>query len=220
MPFQSAPMAPIDTAFGAVATLVAGDGSAAHRHARRLAADPVPLRDLADAAHLLCMLHGRKPGTFELARAGGEGGLGDAWLEALAERFGAERTYLVTLVAAAGPLPSTPGQAQSEAAVIGQRHALDMLGQSARRGCALGAALALALDWPAIRTVLDAAADRLGIAPPPLPIAPLDETLAVATAIADGSAADRASRFGAQQLIAQHRALWDLLEARVGARPR
>ena len=39
----------------------------------------------------------------------------------------AERATLVKLVAAVGPLPSTPGQAETEAAIAGQRHALDML---------------------------------------------------------------------------------------------
>ncbi len=141
------------------------------------------------------------------------------WLEAGAEAFAAERTYLVRIVAAAGPLPSTPGQAESEAAAAAQRHALDMLAQSDRTGTATGAALALALDWNAIRGVLDALADRLGIDPAPhaLPIAA--ETVTIVDALVREASIERALLFGAQQMFAQHRALFDLLEARAPRAP-
>ena len=56
-----------------------------------------------------------------------------------------------------------PGGAGSETAILAQRAALATLAQSDRRGCALGAALAFAADWASIRTVLDAAAKRLGV---------------------------------------------------------
>jgi hypothetical protein len=126
----------------------------------------------------------------------------------------------VRIVAAAGPLPSTPGHAESEAAAHAQRHALDMLAQSDRAGCAAGAALALAIDWAAIRGVLDAAAHRLGVQALPSALPPAQETVTVVDALSRQPAIERAMLFGAQQLFAQHRGLWDLLEARASARNR
>ncbi|MEX6641314.1 hypothetical protein V2A36_33310, partial [Pseudomonas aeruginosa] len=81
-----------------------------------------------------------------------------------ASGFADERTYLAHLTAAVGPLPSTPGQAESESALVGERHALEMLARSERRGCATGAVAALLYDWRAIRRVLDVAAERFGVA--------------------------------------------------------
>jgi len=123
------------------------------------------LRDLGDLVHQICLLHARHPDLFEQAAAHSRQPAAAEWLTQSAQGFAAERAYLVRLVAAAGPLPSTPGQAASEAAVTAQRHALDMLAQSDRNGCADGTAIALALDWPAIRAVLDVLAGRVGIDP-------------------------------------------------------
>jgi hypothetical protein len=126
-----------------------------------------------------------------------------------------ERVYLTRLAVAAGPMPSTHGGAGSETAILAQRGALATLAQSDRRGCALGAALAFAVDWLSIRSVLDVAARRLGVDPRPSGLG--DSTLFAE--VADASAeAERALLFGAQQLALQHRALWDLLEARQQAR--
>jgi hypothetical protein len=125
---------------------------------------------------------------------------------------------LTRLVVAVGPLPSTPGQADTETAVLAQHHAIDMLAQSERGGCALGAALAVIADWTAIRAVLEMAARRLSIE---VASSKLPDAEAIAAAIRSGSnspAADRAMLFGAQQILAQHRGLWDLLEARAIAR--
>ena len=115
-------------------------------------------------------------------------------------------------------MPSTPGQAASEAAVAAQRHALDMLAQSDRNGCADGTAIALALDWPGIRSVLDLLAGRLGIDPPASQLPPAFETATMIDALAGTLSVERAMVFGAQQMLAQHRGLIDLLEARASAR--
>lgn len=207
-------------AWGAMGALAGSDGSHAHPWLQKLARSPEPLRDLADAAHHLCLLHGRHPGVVDHALEHAHLPLERDWLEAAAEAFVAERAWLVRLVSAAGPLPSTPGQAESEAAAHAQRHALDMLAQSDRTGCATGAAVALALDWAGIRPVLDAAGHRLGLEPPasglPLP----EETVTVVDTLARAMNVERAMLFGAQQMFAQHRALFDLLEARAGARAR
>jgi len=218
MPFGSGQIAQLGTAWGAMGALTASDGSVAHPWLQRLARSQEPLRDLADAAHYLCLLHGRHPGVIDHALEHAHLQLERDWLEVAAEAFVAERAYLVRLVAAAGPLPSTPGQAETEAAAVAQRHALDMLAQSDRTGCATGAAVALALDWAGIRPVLDAAGVRLGLTPPvselPLP----EETVTVVNTLAREMNVERAMLFGAQQMFAQHRALLDLLEARAGAR--
>ena len=53
------------------------------------------------------------------------------------------------------------------------------------------------------------------------PASTLPDDSSVAEAIAlgtDGPSSERALAFGAEQLLLQHRALFDLLEARAGAR--
>jgi hypothetical protein len=174
-------------------------------------------RDLADAVHFISSLHGRHPGVIELARDKPvEGGI-RGWIDAAAQGFVGERAYLTRIVVAAGPLPSTSGQAECEAAVVGQRHALEMLARSERNGCALGAAVALVLDWRPIRAVLDAAAQRFGVTLTPPAMPSVRQTLAVAEEVQSPSV-ERAIMFGAQQLLIQHRGLWDLLESRSSAR--
>lgn len=220
MPFDTAQIARLGGTWGAMGSLVASDGSANHPYLQRLAADPEPLRDLADAAHFICVLHGRHPGVVEHALDHARVSLERDWLEAAASAFSTERTYLVRIVSAAGPLPSTPGHAESEAAAQAQRHALDMLAQSDRAGCAAGAALALAIDWATIRTVLDSVAGRLGLNIPVSTLPLAEETVSVVDALAREALMERAMLFGAQQVFAQHRGLWDLLEARASARAR
>lgn len=218
MAFDSVQIAHLGGAWGAMGSLAGSDGSANHGYLRRLIDGNEPLRDLCDAVHFICTLHGRHPGVIDHARRHARFPIESEWIEAAADAFAGERTYLVRLVAAAGPLPSTPGHAESEAAAAAQRHALEMLAQSDRAGCATGAAVALAIDWTTIRQVLDTAAYRFGVtlAPSELPLA--EETVSVVDALARECPIERAMLFGAQQVYAQHRGLWDLLEARAGAR--
>ncbi|MBB5709081.1 DUF6975 family protein [Sphingomonas xinjiangensis] len=220
MPFDSAQIARLGSSWGAMGSLVASDGSANHGYLRRLAAGDQPPRDLADAAHYICLLHGRHPGVIDHARGSARAPIESEWLEAAAEAFGTERGFLARIVAAAGPLPSTPGHDRSEAVAHAQRHALDILSRSDRAGCAVGAALALAIDWSTIRQFLNIAAGRLGFDIPRLGLPPAEETLSVVDALARQGSMERAMLFGAQQVFAQHRGLWDLLEARADARER
>ena len=210
---------PRDTA-DALLALVAAEGSASHRHptSDALVHGPEAARNVADIVHLLCVLHGRHPGVVDHAveRAGNSSTrafLGDA-----AEAFSLERALLTKLVVAVGPLPSTPGQADTETAVLAQHHAIDMLSQSERTGCALGAALALLADWAAVRPVLVTAARRLSLEIDSSNLPNADVIAKVVRAAESSPAADRAMLFGAQQIVAQHRGLWDLLEARAIAR--
>lgn len=197
---------------------VHGDGSAAHPYlgSDTLRIGPEALRNLADAAHHLCVLHGRLPGVIDHAVARVRQPGPRQWMEAAADAFADERALLTRLAVATGPLPSTPGQAECETAVLQQRHALVMLAQSERDGCALGAAVALVLDWQAIRTVLVAAAKRVSMELQPCRL-PDAGTLSLAS---PSPAFERAFAFGSQQLLTQHRGLWELLEAREAARAR
>lgn len=206
-----------------VEALVAADGTAGHAHAANVRSgigrDAVlTLADLADAAHYLCLLHGRHPGVIDHAATRSADNAARAWLVQSAEAFARERAYLTQVTVAAGPAPSTAGQSDCETVVSQQRHALDMLAQSDRRGCAMGAAIALVLDWRAVRHGLDMAAIRVGLEPHACDLPDRAATLAVARAIGGDDAADRAIQFGARQLLAQQRGLWDLLQARAEIR--
>ena len=203
-----------------LAACVAGHGSASHPWfaGEALLAGPDWVRDLADAIHFLCVLHGRHPGVVDLAAARIVDQPARAWLEAAGAAMAGERRYLARLNVAAGPLPGTPGGAASETAILAQRSALATLAQSDRKGCALGAALAFAADWAAIRTLLDSAAARLGIDRPSCRLGTAADLAAVADRAGATPPAERALLFGAEQLALQHRGLWDLLEARAQAR--
>ncbi len=196
------------------------DGSSRHPHLAALltATGASASRDLADAVHLLCAVHGNHPGLTDLAHATCAPGAARDWLRDAAEAFDRERLYLVRLTSAIGPMPSTPGAMQTENALLAQRHAIETLARSERRGCTLGAATALVQDWRSLRLLLDHAADRSGVDCPACTL-PDDDSLAAAVAAGtDGVASERALGFGAEQLLLQHRGLLDLMEARAGAR--
>jgi hypothetical protein len=217
--------ASVGTAEGArtgalLAAAVAERGSAAQGWSR---SDPLlregdSARNLADLLHFLCILHGRYPGIVDHAAARVVEAGPRAWLAEAAYAFAGERAYLARLAVAAGPVPSTPSGSASDAAVFGQRHAIEMLAQSERQGCALGAAMAVVLDWGAIRLALDAAAQRYGMEAPPYSAADPDRIADVADAFAPDGAPQRALLFGAEQVLVQHYGLWDLLESRAAAR--
>ena len=199
---------------------VASEGCARHSHLNSLLepAGPHSGRDFADAIHLLCSLHGHYPGLIEIALQRCPKGTVHDWLSRASDGFERERLYLVRLTSAVGPLPSTPGAAETEASLVAARHALETLATSERDGCAIGAATALVGDWWPIRRLLDRAAARGGT-DTPAPSLP-DETSVVAIVehAAQSAGSQRALAFGGEQLLLQHRALFDLLEARAEAR--
>jgi hypothetical protein len=198
---------------------VAGEGSTRHSYLSSLleASGRHSGRDLADAVHLLCSLHGRYPGLIELALQRCPKGPVQDWLARASEGFERERLYLVRLTSAVGPLPSTPGSAETESSLVAARHALETLAMSERNGCALGAATALVGDWWPVRRLLDRAATRVGIEAP-APSLPDESSVVAIIDSADTPASARARAFGGEQLLLQHRALFDLLEARAEAR--
>lgn len=205
--------------------LVRADGSYSHSYLAQASQDArsrdgLGLPDLADAAYYLCLLHGRHPGVINHAATRSVDNAARRWLIEAADAFARERAYLTQVTVAAGPAPSTAGQSSCETIISQQRHALDMLAQSDRAGCATGAAIALAIDWVSIRSVLDRAAASFGLVPAPARLPIPEETVSVVDALAREAAHERAMLFGAQQVFAQHRGLWDLLEARASARSR
>jgi hypothetical protein len=199
---------------------VANAGSGGHDHAIALlgGAGATAARDLADAVHLLCHLYGRHPGLIDIALAVCPAGPARTWLKDTADAFERERLYLVRLTSAVGPLPSTAGAAETEAVLLAQRHAIETLANSERRGCALGATTALVEDWRSIRKLLDKAADRVGIEPPVCTLPDEDSVAMVIAVGTDGPGSERALAFGGEQLLLQHRGLFDLLEARAESR--
>ncbi|HET9638851.1 MAG TPA: hypothetical protein VFP12_06560 [Allosphingosinicella sp.] len=199
---------------------LAEHGSAAHDYAAspRLLRTPSAGRDLADLIHYLCVLHGRYPGLIDHAAARVVEPEARLWLTNATYAFAGERAYLARLAVAAGPVPSTPGASGTDAAVLGQRHAMETLASSERHGCALGAAMALVLDWATIRNCLDAAAARFGIDTPAYPAAEGQAIVRLADDYGAAAPVQRALLFGAQQILVQHHGLWDLLEARQQAR--
>ena len=203
-----------------IAACIAEHGSAGHPYfaGAELLRGADASRNLADAVHFICTLHGRHPGVIDLAADRERQPQARSWLERSAEAFAAERLYLTRLAVAAGPVPGTPGGSVSEAAVIAQRGALATLARSERNGCALGAALGLVADWTRMRETLDVAAHRLGVEPPVSSLPDLDSVRAAAETAAGNATVERALLFGAEQILVQHHGLWGLLEARAQAR--
>src|SRR5438445_5028489 len=199
---------------------VAGEGCARHNYLNALleASGRHSGRDLADAVHLLCNLHGRYPGLIEMALQRSPKGSVQDWLVRASDSFERERLYVVRLTSAVGPLPSTPGAAETEASLVAARHALETLAMSERKGCALGAATALVGDWWPIRRVLDRAAARVSLECPAPSLPDENSVIEVIHRASDTPASERALAFGGEQLLLQHRALFDLLEARCDAR--
>ncbi|MEO6224482.1 MAG: hypothetical protein ABIO80_01320 [Sphingomicrobium sp.] len=211
---------PLVSAAEAQLARVAGDGCARHPYLNSLLEGfgPHSGRDLADAVHLLCSIHGRYPGLLEIALQRCPAGDTHEWLERALDAFERERLYLVRLTSAVGPIPSTPGATESENCLVAARHALETLAKSERTGCALGAATALVGDWWPIRRLLDRAASRAGTE---VPAPSLPDEASIIEAIdrsTDSLSNARALSFGGEQLLLQHRALFDLLEARAEAR--
>ncbi len=203
-----------------VTQLVKAEGTGSHLYAAsvELLSGRFATRNLADAVHYLCTLHGRHPGVVDHAAVRTAREAVRKWILQAVDGFTVERGYLTKLAVAAGPLPSTPGQAESEAAVIGQRHALEMLAQSDREGCAIGAAIGLVLDWRGVRGLLNVAADRLGVTIAECTLPSPEASHELVVSLSESPAVERALAFGSAQLIGQHRGLWDLLEARQLAR--
>ena len=170
--------------------------------------------DVADIVHFLCVLHGRHPGVIDHAATKTVDDAAREWLIQATDGFAAERSFLTKLTVAAGPISGVSLDDQSNAAVLGQRKALEMLSQSDRSGCAIGAAIALVADWHHIRNILEQIALRVGVEARSSILPSAEKTSDLNSLLAETPALERALNFGAEQLLNQHRGLWQLLEAR------
>jgi hypothetical protein len=199
---------------------VTEQGSASHPYLRsdELLKSSHTSRNLADLIHFLCALHGRYPGVIDDAAHRTVEPLARPWFGQAIEAFAIERNFLARLAVAVGPLPSTPGASDNDAVLRGQRHAITMLSQSDRGGCALGAAMAMVIDWIAIRPALDATASRFGVEVPLCRLIDVQAVRTVADNLEGNPGLRRAMMFGAEQIALQHRGLCDLLDARQQAR--
>ena len=201
------PLKSIETGIAtAVLALVDREGSATHPYCapvlngdRRSFAHN--LTNFADFIHLLVGLHGQVPGLIDHAAAHTAEPAARDWLLQAINAFTEERDYMHRLCVAAGPVPSTPGQSEASTIIAQQSHAIEMLAQSERRGCALGTAVTLVLEWQVIRQILGRA-----------------DAVALLDGLPQPERLSRAIQFGADQLLVQHRGMWTLLKTRAAAR--
>ncbi|WP_174273859.1 DUF6975 family protein [Sphingomonas bacterium] len=205
---------------GLMVSLVAGEGCAAHPwlHSAELNAGTTATGNIADLVHMFSLLHGTAPGLIETVARENVWAGADAFLREACAGFVLERAYLADVIASAGPTPSTPGDSGTVSAILAQRQSLDTIARSERFGCAIGAAVALLLDWQPLRATIDGAAERLGLAVPATRL-PDDETCrALLAALPERPRLDRTLAFGARQLLAHHSGLLDYLSIRADAR--
>ena len=115
-----------------LARIVSTDGSAGHAAPVQLACGDALLRDIADALHQLCSLHGRHPGVVDYAARADPHPAADAWFEQAAAAFAdmadpdgrvAEQFNLVFLTGWA-PDPSQPLPAKRGSATASLAEAL------------------------------------------------------------------------------------------------
>lgn len=169
---------------------------------------------IADIAHFINISHGRHPGIIDHAANKIIDDAARKWLVEAIEGFTAERRFLNALTVAAGPIRRHIGQDKITALIAGQSKNFEMLATSDRRGCPVGAALAFVVDWQQTRPLLERIALHIGMEPPTVAIPPPSLCAALASALASDEAYTRAMGFGAQQMLAQQRGLWQLIAAR------
>src|ERR1700761_660533 len=109
MAFESTQLRGIGGGWDVIASLAATDSSAGHPHLLRLSRAGAAQRDLADAVHAICAVHGRPTDLFDEATrhestAPGAQWAAPTWVAVATDGFASERAYLATLTAAAGPL--------------------------------------------------------------------------------------------------------------------
>lgn len=209
----------IVAAAGLEPDLMAG-GARARTWVRRLATatEREAGLDLADTVHSLCVLYARAAGLIDSASLRVNVAEERDFLVHALTSWEAERAVLAQLAVAVGPLPSTPGQTEDHTAILAQAEALAVLATSERDGVSLGSAAALVVDWHGVRPLLNRAAERFGARIKRCSLPTEAETLAVLAGQSDDPPMARAIGFGARQLLRQHDALIDRLEARAERR--
>lgn len=169
---------------------------------------------VADVAHFINISHGRHPGIIDHAAHKIVDDAARKWLIRAIDAFAAERAFLNALTVAAGPERRHIGENKVAALINGQAKNFEMLATSDRKGCPVGAALAFAIDWQRSRPLLAAVAFHVGMDVPPCTLPDIVECSALAEKLGQTDSYARAMRFGAEQILAQQRGLWQLIAAR------
>ncbi len=169
---------------------------------------------LADIAHFMHISHGRHPGIIDFAALKIVDDAARSWLITAIDGLAAERATLNRLTVTAGPIRRLNGQDKVNALVEGQAKSFQMLATSDRKGCPAGAAIAFVVDWHQTRGLLDVVTNGVGLEAAPLGLPPVPDCIQLARQLDDGGAYRRAMSFGAQQMLAQQRGLWQLIVAR------
>lgn len=168
----------------------------------------------ADIAHFLNLAFGRFPGIVDRASATITDPRLRDWLDQAVTGFGLERAFLNRLTVAAGPIHRQVGQERVTATLESLGRSMDMLATSERAGCAAGASFAFVLDWQSTRTLLEHVGLSLLIEVPHMPLPDAASTLALVEMLSAEPTIQRAMAFGSEQMLAQQRGLWRIIEAR------
>lgn len=169
---------------------------------------------LADIAHFLHISHGRHPGIIDFAAQKIVDDGARSWLITAIDGLAAERAILNRLTITAGPIRRLNGQDKVNALVESQSKSFQMLATSDRKGCPAGAAIAFVVDWYQTRGLLDMVTAGVGFDPIPLRLPSVAACIQLARELDDGGTCRRAMSFGAQQMLALQRGLWQLIVAR------
>ncbi len=180
----------------------------------RLALKTIRPALVADIAHFMCISHGRHPGIIDYAADKIVDDVAREWLLHAIDGFSTERGFLNQLTVAAGPIRRMAGQDKLTSLLQHQAKSFQMLATSDRNGTAAGAAIAFLIDWQLCRPVFDQMALGLAIEPPVNRLPSAAQCQEMATALAQTPSQQRAMQFGAEQLLAQQRGLWQLIAAR------
>ncbi len=169
---------------------------------------------IADIAHFINISHGRHPGIIDHAANKIVDDVARKWLVEAIDGFAAERRFLNALTVAAGPIRRHIGQDKITALIAGQSKNFEMLATSDRRGCPAGAALAFVIDWQQTRPLLERIALHIGMEPSSPSLPSVQDCTTLVNGLSNDDAQSRAMGFGAQQMLAQQRGLWQLIAAR------
>lgn len=169
---------------------------------------------IADVAHFINISHGRHPGVVDHAAHKIVDDAARRWLVEAIDGIAAERAYLNRLTVNAGPIRRHTGQDKITALITGQSKNFEMLATSDRKGCPAGAALAFVIDWHHTRPLLDRISLHIGMEPPVIALPDVATCAGLAAQLVQNDAYRRAMGFGAEQLLAQQRGLWQLIAAR------
>jgi hypothetical protein len=169
---------------------------------------------VADVAHFMNISHGRHPGIVDHAAHKIVDDAARKWLIRSIDGFAVERAFLNALTVAAGPERRHQGENKVAALILAQSKNFKMLATSDRKGCPAGAAIAFSIDWQLSRPLLAAVALHTGLDVPPCTLPDISECADLAEKLGATESYRRAMRFGAEQILAQQRGLWQLVAAR------